>query len=41
LGYELGDEYEFFGYTGRQQADIASSALSRLKVIGVGLPVWS
>jgi hypothetical protein len=38
-GYELGDEYEFFGYTSRQQAEFAYSAHSRLKVIGVGLPV--
>jgi ribonucleoside-diphosphate reductase beta chain len=39
-GYELGDDYEFFGYTSRQQAEFAYSALSRrLKVIGVGLAV--
>jgi ribonucleoside-diphosphate reductase beta chain len=39
-GYRLGDEYEVFGYTSRQQAEFAYSALSRrLKVIGVGLPV--
>jgi ribonucleoside-diphosphate reductase beta chain len=39
-GYQLGDDYEFFGYTSRQQAEFAYAALSRrLKVIGVGLPV--
>jgi ribonucleoside-diphosphate reductase beta chain len=37
-GYEVGDEYEFFGYTSQQQAEFAYSALSRrLKVIGVPL----
>jgi ribonucleoside-diphosphate reductase beta chain len=35
-GYEVGDEYEFFGYTSQEQAEFAYSALSRrLKVIGV------
>jgi ribonucleoside-diphosphate reductase beta chain len=35
-GYEVGDDYEFFGYTSQQQAEFAYSALSRrLKVIGV------
>ena len=39
-GYQLGDEYEFFGYTSQQQSEFAFSALTRrLKVIGVGLPV--
>jgi ribonucleoside-diphosphate reductase beta chain len=38
-GYELGDDYEFFGYTSQQQAEFAYSALTRrLKVIGIGLP---
>jgi ribonucleoside-diphosphate reductase beta chain len=37
-GYQVGDEYEFFGYTSQEQAEFAYSALSRrLKVIGVGL----
>jgi ribonucleoside-diphosphate reductase beta chain len=41
-GYEVGDEYEFFGYTSRQQAEFAYSALSRrLKVIGVPLATAS
>jgi ribonucleoside-diphosphate reductase beta chain len=41
-GYNVGDEYEFFGYTSQQQAEFAYSALSRrLKVIGVGLPTAS
>src|SRR5262245_28545140 len=39
-GYQLGDDYEFFGYSSQQQSEFAFSALSRrLKVIGVGLPV--
>jgi ribonucleoside-diphosphate reductase beta chain len=39
-GYQLGDDYEFFGYTAQQQNEYAFTALSRrLKVIGVGLPV--
>jgi ribonucleoside-diphosphate reductase beta chain len=38
-GYQLGDEYEFFGYTSQEQNEYAFTALSRrLKVIGVGLP---
>ena len=39
-GYELGDDYEFFGYTAQEQAEFAYSALTRrLKVIGsVGRP---
>jgi ribonucleoside-diphosphate reductase beta chain len=39
-GYSVGDDYEFFGYTSREQAEFAFTALSRrLKVIGVALPV--
>jgi len=39
-GYQLGDDYEFFGYTSKQQTEYAFTALTRrLKVIGVGLPV--
>jgi ribonucleoside-diphosphate reductase beta chain len=39
-GYQLGDEYEFFGYTSKEQNEFAFTALTRrLKVIGVGLPV--
>ena len=39
-GYELGDEYEFFGYTSQEQNEFAFKALTRrLKAIGVGLPV--
>jgi ribonucleoside-diphosphate reductase beta chain len=39
-GYELGDDYEFFGYTAQEQSEYAFTALTRrLKVIGVGLPV--
>ena len=38
-GYELGDEYEFMGYSSREMNEFAFTALSRrLKVIGVGLP---
>jgi ribonucleoside-diphosphate reductase beta chain len=41
-GYDVGDEYEFFGYTSQQQAEFAYSALSRrLKVIGVPLATAS
>ena len=37
-GYQLGDDYEFFGYSSAEQAGFAYSALSRrLKVIGVPL----
>src|ERR687895_367027 len=37
-GYQLGDEYELFGYSSQEQAEFAYSALSRrLKVIGVPL----
>jgi ribonucleoside-diphosphate reductase beta chain len=39
-GYQLGDEYEFFGYTSKEQTEYAFTALTRrLKVIGLGLPV--
>jgi ribonucleoside-diphosphate reductase beta chain len=39
-GYQLGDEYEFMGYTSKEQNEYAFTALTRrLKVIGVGLPV--
>jgi len=38
-GYELGEEYEFMGYTSQEMNEFAFTALSRrLKVIGVGLP---
>src|SRR5258705_13233886 len=38
-GYELGDEYEFMGYSSQEMNEFAFTALSRrLKVIGVGLP---
>jgi ribonucleoside-diphosphate reductase beta chain len=41
-GYEVGDDYEFFGYTSQQQAEFAYSALSRrLKVIGVPMATAS
>src|SRR5215208_1339956 len=41
-GYELGDDYEFFGYTAQEQAEFAYSALTRrLKVIGLALPTAS
>src|ERR671914_1623232 len=41
-GYEVGDDYVFFGYTSQEQAEFAYSALSRrLKVIGVGVPTAS
>src|SRR5215208_430850 len=39
-GHQLGDDYEFFGSTSKQQTEYAFTALTRrLKVIGVGLPV--
>jgi ribonucleoside-diphosphate reductase beta chain len=39
-GYQLGDDYEFLGYTSQEQTEFAYTALTRrLKVIGVGLPV--
>jgi ribonucleoside-diphosphate reductase beta chain len=38
-GYELGDEYEYLGYSSQEMNEFAFTALSRrLKVIGVGLP---
>jgi ribonucleoside-diphosphate reductase beta chain len=38
-GYELGDEYEFMGYSSQEMNEFAFTALSRrLKVIGIGLP---
>ncbi len=38
-GKQLGDDYEFFGYTAEEQNEFAFTALTRrLKVIGVGLP---
>ena len=38
-GYQLGDDYEFFGYTSKEQSEFAFTALTRrLKVIGVGYP---
>jgi ribonucleoside-diphosphate reductase beta chain len=39
-GFQLGDDYEFFGYSAQEQTEFAYTALTRrLKVIGVGLPV--
>ena len=41
-GYQLGDDYEFFGYSSQEQSEFAFTALTRrLKVIGVGLPAVS
>ena len=38
-GYELGDDYEYLGYSSQEMNEFAFTALSRrLKVIGVGLP---
>jgi hypothetical protein len=38
-GYQLGDEYEYLGFTSQEMNEFAFTALSRrLKVIGVGLP---
>jgi ribonucleoside-diphosphate reductase beta chain len=38
-GYQLGDEYEYLGYSSQSMNGFAFTALSRrLKVIGVGLP---
>jgi ribonucleoside-diphosphate reductase beta chain len=38
-GYQLGDEYEYMGYSSQEMNAYAFTALSRrLKVIGVGLP---
>jgi ribonucleoside-diphosphate reductase beta chain len=37
--YQLGDDYEYLGYTAQEMNEFAFTALSRrLKVIGVGLP---
>ncbi|HTX29947.1 MAG TPA: ribonucleotide-diphosphate reductase subunit beta [Solirubrobacteraceae bacterium] len=38
-GYQLGDEYEYLGFTSQEMNEYAFTALSRrLKVIGIGLP---
>src|SRR5437660_3598612 len=38
-GYQLGDEYEYLGFTSQEMNEFAFTALSRrLKVIGVALP---
>ena len=38
-GYQLGDDYEYLGYSGLEMNEFAFTALSRrLKVIGVELP---
>jgi hypothetical protein len=38
--YEIGEEYEYLGYSSEELNEFAFTALSRrLKVIGVGLPV--
>ena len=38
-GFELGQDYEYMGYTSQEMNEFAFTALSRrLKVIGVGLP---
>jgi hypothetical protein len=38
-GYQLGDEYEFLGYSSQEMNEFAFTALSRrLTVIGIGLP---
>jgi ribonucleoside-diphosphate reductase beta chain len=38
-GYQLGEDYEYLGYSSQQLNEFAFTALSRrLKVIGVGLP---
>jgi ribonucleoside-diphosphate reductase beta chain len=38
-GFQLGDDYEYLGYSSNELNDFAFTALSRrLKVIGVGLP---
>jgi ribonucleoside-diphosphate reductase beta chain len=38
-GFQLGDDYEYLGYSAQQMNEFAFTALSRrLKVIGVGLP---
>jgi ribonucleoside-diphosphate reductase beta chain len=38
-GYQLGDEYEYLGYSSQEMNEFAFTALSRrLRVIGIGLP---
>jgi ribonucleoside-diphosphate reductase beta chain len=38
-GYQLGEEYEYLGYSSQEMNEFAFTALSRrLKVIGIGLP---
>jgi hypothetical protein len=38
-GFQLGDDYEYLGYSANEMNEFAFTALSRrLKVIGVGLP---
>jgi ribonucleoside-diphosphate reductase beta chain len=38
-GFQIGDDYEYLGYSGQAMNEFAFTALSRrLKVIGVGLP---
>ena len=38
-GYQLGDEYEYLGYSSQEMNEFAFTALSRrLKVIGISLP---
>jgi ribonucleoside-diphosphate reductase beta chain len=38
-GYELGDDYEYLGYSSQEMNEFAFTALSRrLKVMGIGLP---
>jgi hypothetical protein len=38
-GFQLGDEYEYLGYSSNEMNEFAFTALSRrLKVIGVGPP---
>jgi ribonucleoside-diphosphate reductase beta chain len=38
-GYQLGDDYEYLGYSSQEMNEFAFTALSRrLKVIGIGLP---
>jgi hypothetical protein len=37
--YQLGDDYEYLGYSAQEMNEFAFTALARrLKVIGVGLP---
>ena len=40
--YQLGDDYEYLGYSSQQLNEFAFTALSRrLKVIGIGLPTFA